>query len=193
MSQQRKAQRAAFEELIDPLFDSLYGYALRMTGNRPDADDLLQESLYRAFRGFGGFRPGTNFKAWMFRIVTNTWISRTRALKRAPALVAELEEIDDPATALHEELVDAETDWEVVIADAVEDEVKHALGELPDDFRAPLLLSCLGGLRYKEIAGALDVPVGTVMSRLFRARQRLRRSLREYAAERGWGEKAQPT
>ena len=107
--------------------------------------------------------------------------------------LAEMDEIDDPATALHEELVDAETDWEVVIGEAVEDEVKHALGELPDDFRAPLLLSCLGGLRYKEIAGALDVPVGTVMSRLFRARQRLRRSLREYAAERGLGEQAQPT
>jgi RNA polymerase sigma-70 factor (ECF subfamily) len=174
-----------FEELIGPLLDGLFGYSLRMAQNRADAEDLLQESVYRAYRGFEGFRRGTNFKAWMFRIVTNTFISRVRSAKRAPMLLAELDSIEDTATALQEELIDAETDWQRVIGDHVEDEVKLALSELPAEFRAPLLLSCLGGLRYKEIASALDVPIGTVMSRLFRARQRMRRSLRSYAEERG--------
>lgn len=175
-----------FAALLEPHFDGLFGYSLRMCGERCDAEDLLQEATYRALRGFSGFSPGTNFKAWMFRIVTNTFISRHRRKKHAPTAVADLESVVDPTSALEEELFDADTDWESAIGDAVEDEVRAALAELPPEFRAPLLLSCLGGLRYKEIALALEVPIGTVMSRLFRARQRMRRSLRDYAQDRGY-------
>lgn len=177
--------RAEFEELLTPLLDALLGYALRMTGNRPDAEDLLQEAVFLAYRGFGSFRAGTNFKAWMFRIATNAFISSRRSAARAPLLSDELECIAGPDQALHDELYDAETDWRSVLGDAIEDEVRTAIEELPEEFRVPLLLSCLGDMRYKEIAETLGIPVGTVMSRLFRARQRLRRGLRDYAAGRG--------
>jgi RNA polymerase sigma-70 factor (ECF subfamily) len=181
-----KTDAAEFEELLAPHWDKLFGYSLRMTQRRAEAEDLLQESVYRAFRSFGSFRRGTNFKAWMFRIVTNCFISRKRSEKRAPVLM----ELDGAAAApaadaLHEELGDAGTDWERVYGELVDDDVKRALDELPEEFRAPLLLSGLGDLRYKEIADVLEVPIGTVMSRLFRARQRLRRALRGYAQERG--------
>lgn len=192
---QGDVQRAEFEELVLPHLDLLLGFALRLTRHRADAEDLLQDALYRAFRGLGGFERGTNFKAWMFRILTNAFISRRRSEARAPLLM----DIDAAADAGHEqsegdggpdvalitELEDAATDWKRVYAEHVEDDVKRALDELPAEFRVPLLLSGLGGLRYQEIADVLNIPIGTVMSRLFRARQRLRRSLRDYALQRG--------
>lgn len=186
-------RQAEFEELVLPHIDLLLGFALRLTRNRADAEDLLQDAMYRAYRGLDGFERGTNFKAWMFRILTNAFISRRRSEARAPLLV-DIDAVDqgqdlgDAATneaALHDELLDATTDWTKVYADHVDDDVKRALDELPLEFRVPLLLSGLGGLRYQEIADVLGIPIGTVMSRLFRARQRLRRSLREYAVDRG--------
>jgi RNA polymerase sigma-70 factor (ECF subfamily) len=173
-----------FEQLLRPHMEILFGYALRLTRHRPDAEDLLQESIFRGFRGLSGFRRGTHFKAWMFRIVTNTFISRRRREQRAPRVV-DLETVPDPEAAVNAELDDAATDWNTVYSELVEDDMKRALDDLPQDFRVPLLLSSLGGLRYKEISEVLDVPIGTVMSRLFRARQRLRRSLRDYAVEKG--------
>jgi len=176
--------RDEFEELLAPHLDALFGYALRMTRDRADAEDLLQESVFRAFRGIDGFRRGTHFKAWMFRIVTNAFISRRRSEQRAPRRV-DLDHVPDPEAAIEQELEDADTDWSRVYGEVVDDDVKRALDDLPEDFRAPLLLSSLGELRYKEIAAALGVPIGTVMSRLYRARQRLRAELRDYARERG--------
>lgn len=193
-SPERDAERRAeFEELLLPHVDLLLGFALRLAGHRADAEDLLQDAMYRAYRGLDGFERGTNFKAWMFRILTNAFISRRRSDARAPLLV-DIDAVDqghdlgDAPTneaALHDELLDATTDWSKVYADHVEDDVKRALDELPLEFRVPLLLSGLGGLRYQEIADVLGIPIGTVMSRLFRARQRLRRSLRDYAVGRG--------
>ena len=178
-------RRDEFEALLGPHFDALFGYALRLTRDRNDAEDLMQESVFRALRGFGGFRAGTNFKAWMFRITTNTFVSGKRRERRAPALVDELDVAAPASEALEVELRDAATDWATVFSETVEDELKQAVDELPEEFRLPLLLSSLGDLRYKEIAEALSVPIGTVMSRLFRARQRLRHSLRGYAVARG--------
>lgn len=187
-------QRAEFEELVLPHLDLLLGFALRLTRHRADAEDLLQDALYRAFRGLGGFERGTNFKAWMFRILTNAFISRRRTEARAPLLMDLDAAVDAgeerpgdgaPDIALITELEDAATDWKRVYAEHVEDDVKRALDELPAEFRVPLLLSGLGGLRYQEIADVLNIPIGTVMSRLFRARQRLRRSLRDFALQRG--------
>lgn len=185
MARRKTDRRSEFEELLGQHLDALFGYALRLTRDRNDAEDLLQESVYRALRGFDGFRRGTNFKAWMFRIVTNTFVSSKRREKRAPTLVEELEVSAPASEALEVELADAATDWAMVFSETVEDELKQAVDELPEEFRLPLLLSSLGELRYKEIAATLSVPIGTVMSRLFRARQRLRRSLRDYAAARG--------
>ncbi|MGE0707834.1 MAG: sigma-70 family RNA polymerase sigma factor [Planctomycetota bacterium] len=181
------AAEPTFEQLIDAVFDPLFGYALRMAGNRPDAEDLLQESIYRALRGFRGFRPGTNFKAWMFRIVTNTFISRKRSERRAPQALSSPEEVVErpaPGEAALADPLDTQA-WDELLGQALSDEVRQALLDLPEDFRAPLLLFCVGELRYREIAEALDLPVGTVMSRLFRARQRMRASLEEHARTRG--------
>lgn len=191
------ALRAEFEELLQPHLDLLFGFALRLTRHRADAEDLLQDALYRGYRGLGGFERGTNFKAWMFRILTNAFISRRRSDARAPVLM-DIDAADDgerPAYSgsqevaadikLGEELEDASTDWARIYSEHVEDDVKRALDELPVEFRVPLLLSGLGGLRYQEIADVLRIPIGTVMSRLFRARQRLRRALRQYAVDRG--------
>jgi RNA polymerase sigma-70 factor, ECF subfamily len=188
------ARRAEFEELLQPHLDLLFGFALRLTRHRADAEDLLQDALYRAYRGLDGFERGTNFKAWMFRILTNAFISRRRSDARAPILMdIDAADTGDRATSdevaadvkLGEELEDASTDWGKIYSDHVEDDVKRALDELPVEFRVPLLLSGLGGLRYQEIADVLRIPIGTVMSRLFRARQRLRRALRQYALDRG--------
>lgn len=173
-----------FEELVGPHLDALFGFALRMTRDRDAAEDLLQETLLRAYRGLAGFTRGTHFKAWTFRIMSNSFISTKRRDRRRPSL-CDIDAVDEPSEAAVAELEDAETDWDEVYARHVEDDVKQALDDLPDEFRAPLLLSSLGGLSYKEIADALEVPVGTVMSRLFRARQRLRRALRDFARERG--------
>lgn len=181
----KAVERSEFEALLAPHLDRLFGFALRMTNDRTDAEDLLQESVFRAYRGFSGFRPGTNFKAWMFRIVTNSFISGKRREKHAPVLCADLDSVRDPSEAVARELADAATDWLRVHGEVVDDDVKCALDELPKEFRAPLLLVNLAGLSYKEIADLLAIPIGTVMSRLFRARQRLRRELRHYALERG--------
>ncbi len=191
-------RRAAFEELLRPHQGALWGFALRLTRNAADAEDLLQEGLYRAYRGLDGFEPGTHFKRWVFRIVTNAFLSRCRTQARAPRAVgleglgapAPAPEDLSPAAALEDELASAATDWQALYAEAVDDEVKRALDDLPDELRATLLLSGLGGLRYQEIADVLEVPVGTVMSRLFRARQRLKRALHDYALARGLGDQA---
>lgn len=177
-------RKQEFEALVEPHLDALFGYCLRLTRNRADAEDLLQEGLYKSFRGLAGFERGTHFKAWVFRIVTNAWISHQRREKRRPQ-PQELDAVADVETAAQQEVYDAETNWGVVYEEVVDDEVKRALDELPEEFRMPLLLSSLGDLRYKEVAAALDLPLGTVMSRLFRARQKLRRALRDYAVERG--------
>ena len=171
-----------FEALLDPLLDPLFGAALRLTRNRAEAEDILQESVMKAWRAFDRFQRGTNFKAWMFKILTNTFVSRKRSEAHAPR-AADLVDVQDVAEAFHEEAYEPEA-WERVYPKLVDDDMKRALDELPPEFRAPFLLSTLGGLSYKEMAEALDVPVGTIMSRIFRARARLRRSLKQYAEGR---------
>jgi RNA polymerase sigma-70 factor (ECF subfamily) len=176
------ASRRDFEALLDPLLDPLFGAALRLTRNRAEAEDVLQESVMKAWRSFDRFQRGTNFKAWMFKILTNTFVSRKRSEAHAPR-AADLVDVQDVAEALHEEAYEPEV-WERVYPKLVDDDMKRALDDLPAEFRAPFLLSTLGGLSYKEMAEALDVPVGTIMSRIFRARARLRRQLKQYAEAR---------
>jgi RNA polymerase sigma-70 factor (ECF subfamily) len=167
---------------------ALYSAALRMTRNPSDAEDLVQETYLRAYRGFGGFEQGTNLKAWLYRILTNTFINSYRAKQRRPD-ETELDEGEnlylyrrlgglEAATAgrsAEDELMDWFTDAEV----------KKAVEDLPENFRIPVLLADVEGFSYKEIAEILDVPIGTVMSRLHRGRKALQKELYEFASQRG--------
>ncbi len=179
-----------FEVQALSYMDQLYAAALRMTRHPADAEDLVQETYAKAFAGQDKFTPGTNLKAWLYRIQTNAFINTYRKKQRAPRL-ADSEVIEDwqlASAAAHQStgLVSAEE----LALDAIGDEdVKQALSELSDDFRMAVYLSDVEGFAYKEIAEIMDTPVGTVMSRLHRGRRLLREKLRDYAAERGFSER----
>src|SRR3954465_13421883 len=182
------ADQATFADQAMPLMSSLYSAALRMTRNPADAEDLVQETYLRAYRGFGGFQEGTNLKAWLYRILTNTYINSYRSKKRRPD-ETELDEAEDlylyrrlgglgavaAGRSAEDELMDFFTDQEV----------KDAIESLPDQFRIAVLLADVEGFSYKEIAEIVDVPIGTVMSRLHRGRKNLQKRLYEFAAARG--------
>ena len=182
------ADQAQFTELAMEFMPSLYTAALRMTRNPADAEDLVQETYLKAYRGFGGFEQGTNLKAWLYRILTNTFINSYRSKKRRPE-ESELDEVEDlylyrrlgglEAAAVgrsaEDELMDLVTDQEV----------KDAIEALPEQFRMAVLLADVEGFSYKEIAEILDIPIGTVMSRLHRGRKALQKALFEFATRRG--------
>jgi RNA polymerase sigma-70 factor, ECF subfamily len=180
------ALRARFERDVLPLLPSLYGAALRMTRNAADAEDLVQETYLRAFRGFAGFQEGTNLKAWLYRILTNSFINTYRKKQREPQIVEGPDDIDE--WYLYDRLggrnVEASAETEVLdrIPDA---DVKAALESIPENFRLPVLLADVEGFSYKEIAEIMDTPIGTVMSRLHRGRKALEKALWDTAKERG--------
>jgi RNA polymerase sigma-70 factor (ECF subfamily) len=163
-------------EIAQPLMSA----ALRLTGRRADAEDLVQDTLFRAFRSLTSFQRGTHFKAWMFRILRNAFINRGKREAAAPAAV-DFTERDVPDRAQGEaELVDLRQ--LAAIADEHFDErVKAAVEGLSETYRVPMVLFALGGLSYQEIADALEIPIGTVMSRLHRARTTLKSELASYA------------
>jgi RNA polymerase sigma-70 factor, ECF subfamily len=177
--------RARFERDALPLLPGLYGAAMRLTRNPSDADDLVQEAYLRAYRGFSGFQEGTNLKAWMYRILTNTFINTYRKRQREPVTVPE---VDLEERSLYDRLVSngSEPSAETTVIDAIPDEdVKAALDSLPEAFRLAVLLADVEGFSYKEIAEIMDVPIGTVMSRLHRGRRALEKRLWETMRERG--------
>ncbi len=190
------ADPATFVEQAMEHMPSLYSAALRMTRVPADAEDLVQETYLRAYRGFGGFRQGTNLKAWLYRILTNTFINRYRSQQRRPD-ETNLDDIEDfylyrrlgglegvrVTRSAEDELLDLFT----------EEEVKEAVEDLPEQFRIAVLLADVEGFSYKEIAEILDVPIGTVMSRLHRGRKGLQKRLYDFAAGRGLLGRAGPT
>jgi RNA polymerase sigma-70 factor, ECF subfamily len=179
------ALRARFERDVLPLLPSLYGAGLRLTRNPQDAEDLVQEAYLRAYRGFSGFKEGTNLRAWMYRILTNTFINNYRKKQRQPVTVAD-EDIEDwfLYDKLGESGVEASAETEV-LEKIPDEDVQRALEDLPENFRMAVLLADVEGFSYKEIAEILDIPIGTVMSRLHRGRKALQKALWETVRERG--------
>ncbi|MGI9119382.1 MAG: sigma-70 family RNA polymerase sigma factor [Acidimicrobiales bacterium] len=181
------ADPATFADQAMEHMPSLYSAALRMTRKPADAEDLVQETFLKAYRGFGTFQQGTNLKAWLYRILTNTFINRYRALQRRPD-ETDLDTIEDfylyrrlgglegarATRSAEDELLDLIT----------ETEVKDAVESLPEQFRIAVLLADVEGFSYKEIAEILDIPIGTVMSRLHRGRKGLQKQLYDYASQR---------
>ena len=166
----------------------LYSGAMRMTRNAADAEDLVQETYLRGFRSFHTFQEGTNLRAWLFRIMTNAYINKYRAKQRRPQ-EADLGDLED--LYLYRRLGSMETAAASMSAEEqfldlfTDEEVKAALEDLPENFRLPVLLADVEGFAYKEIAEMLDIPIGTVMSRLHRGRKAMQKALYDFATARG--------
>ena len=182
------APAKTFEELLTPLLDPAYGLAFSMTRNRADAEDLVQEAALRAFRAFNTFQPGTNFKAWFYRILTNCFYARHRTSKRRPETV----DLDDAselylfrqtrAAGLHEHSNDPAS---LLLGRIGVERVVDAIGGIPEEYRAVASLYFLEDYSYQEIADVLECPVGTVRSRLHRGRRMLQKVLWRLAQEQG--------
>ena len=182
------ADQATFTDVAMEFMPGLYSAALRMTRNRADAEDLVQETYLKAYRSFDSFKEGTNLRAWLYRILTNTYINSYRAAQRRPE-TADVEDVEDlylykrlagsggsePGRSAEDEALERFTD----------EDVKAALEALPEAFRMAVLLADVEGFSYKEISEITDVPIGTVMSRLHRGRKQLQRRLWEFGRERG--------
>jgi RNA polymerase sigma-70 factor, ECF subfamily len=170
-----------------PLLDSLYGGALRMTRNPADAEDLIQETMLRAYRSFDRFEAGTNLKAWLFRIMTNAYINTYRKKQREPQKISQ-DEVED--FDLYQELKDHDPQFsatpETIVLDGlVDSDITDAIDDLPEQFRLAVVLSDIEGFSYAEMAEIMDVPMGTVMSRLHRGRKALQKRLWDLARDRG--------
>lgn len=182
--------RARFEEEALPLLDQLYGAAFRMTGNEADAQDLVQDTYVRAFSSFNTFKPGTNLKAWMYRILKNSFINTYRKNQRRPQQTSD-EGVQDwqLLEAANHHPVALESAEAAALDSLPDDTVREALESLSDTYREAVLLADVEGFSYKEIAEIMGTPVGTVMSRIYRGRAQLRTALADYAKRMGIGVK----
>lgn len=174
-----------FEEEIIPHLDAVYNFALRLTSDPNDAEDLVQDTIVKAYRFFSSYEKGTNAKAWLFRILKNSYINNYRKKSKQPNQV----DYDEVATfyeTIRAERTDTSDLEDRMFRDLVDDDISNALEELPEDFRTVVLLCDVEGFTYEEIANMLDVPIGTIRSRLHRGRNLLKAQLMEYARKRGY-------
>ena len=182
------ADQADFERDAMQYARQLYSAAMRMTRNPSDAEDLVQETFLKAYRAYHTFEAGTNLKAWLYRILTNTYINKYRKESRRPSEV-DLGSVEDlylyRRIGSEQSAEAARTTEDRVLDGLVESDIKAAVEDLPENFRLPVLLADLEGLSYKEIAEILDIPIGTVMSRLHRGRKAMQKTLWGYAQQRG--------
>ncbi len=179
--------KGEFERLLAENINGMFSMALRMTRNPLDAEDLVQETALKAFRYFHKFDLGTNFKAWVYRILTNNFINNYRRDKKAPGrtdIDSVSFKLDDKGAEFWEQLDDRNSDYNY--EDLFDDEINSAFERLPDEYKIVVQLSDVEGLSYKEIADVIEHPIGTVMSRLHRGRRLLQKSLNKYAREKGY-------
>ena len=180
--------KTRFNDEAMPLLDQLYGGALRMTRNPQDAEDLVQETYLKAYKNFGSFTPGTNLKAWLYRIMTNTYINSYRKKQRRP-LETSADEVTD--NQLYTSSSHDSTGLESAEVEALKampnSRISDALNSLNEDYRMVVYYADVEGMAYKEIAEVMGIPIGTVMSRLHRGRKQLRGMLKDVAQERGIG------
>ncbi len=182
------ADQANFEADAMQFAPQLYTAALRMARNPADAEDLVQETFLKAYRAYDSFEEGTNLKAWLYRILTNTYINKYRKDKRRPSEtdLGEVEDLYLYRRVSGDQSAEASRSAEdAVLEGLVESDIKEAVESLPETFRVPVLLADLEGFAYKEIADILDIPIGTVMSRLHRGRKALQQALWDFAQARG--------
>ena len=179
------AKHGEFEREAIPHMDILYNYALKMTGSPDDADDLVQETYLKAYRFWDKYEKGTNIRAWLFRIMKNSFINRYRKETREPDTV-DYEDIQNFYNVIRAESADPNDLQEKIFGGLLDDDVTRALESLPEDFRTVVILCDIEGLSYEEIAEFTECPIGTVRSRLHRGRKMLRAQLFEYAKKRGY-------
>jgi RNA polymerase sigma-70 factor (ECF subfamily) len=188
MLSRRRDSRKEFEATALPHLDALYGTAYRLARNPRDAEDLVQEALLRAYRFWDTFEKDSNCKAWLLRILTNTFINEYQRKRRQREVLdaATAEQSATDGVLVHEGAQTQKSPEGMMLERSVSDDVQRALDALPADFRTAVVLCDVEGLAYKEIADVMDCPVGTVMSRLFRGRRLLQQSLAQFAVEQGY-------
>jgi RNA polymerase sigma-70 factor, ECF subfamily len=184
----KTAKQHEFEVEALPHADLLYNYALRMTNNAADADDLVQETFLKAFRFWEKYEKGTNIRPWLFRIMKNSYINRYRRESKEPDTV-DYDEVQNFYNTIRDTTVASADTQESVFGQLLDDDVATAIAHLPEDFRTVVILCDIEGLTYEEIAEFLAVPLGTVRSRLHRGRSLLRAELINYAKDRGYSPK----
>ena len=179
--------REEFERLLRACRRQVMATALRMTKSPDDAEDLVQDTLAKAYASFSRFEPGTNFKAWVFRILTNTYINEFRRRRRAPETVAmdDLEPSAEYEMSVEHSSLD-QLPEELLMTRVPNEQIQAAMARLPDEFRIAVTLCDIGELTYEEVAAAMRTPIGTVRSRVHRGRTMLRHALYHYALEQGW-------
>ncbi len=179
---------AEFQKVIMPHVDALFNYAMRITGDSDDADDLVQETLLKAFRFFDKFEKGTNSKAWLYRILKNSYINEYRRQVKEPAKV-DYEDVQNFYENIKSSDVKTQHYEEDSFNNLLDDNISSAITKLPEDFRTVIILSDIEGYTYEEVADFVDCPVGTVRSRLHRARKMLYSQLYDYASNKGYIDK----
>lgn len=180
-----KKKQQDFEDEIIPHLDAMYNFALRLTSNPNSAEDLVQDSIVKAFRFFSSYEKGTNAKAWLFRILKNSYINNYRKRSKQPNQV-DYDEVASFYETIRADRTDTSDLEDRMFRELIDDDISKALDELPEDFKTVVLLCDIEDFTYEEIANMLDVPIGTIRSRLHRGRNLLKKQLLEYAQKRGY-------
>lgn len=187
LSKDEEKKQRDFNREIIPHLDTLYNFALRLTTDPNDAEDLVQDTIVKAYRFFSSYEKGTNAKAWLFRILKNSFINNYRKIAKKPQEV-DYDEVSSFYESIRAERTDTSDLERIMFRELIDDDLSRALNKLPEDFRTVVLLCDVEGFTYEEIANMLDVPIGTIRSRLHRGRNLLKTQLIDYARKRGFTE-----